>query len=188
MRILVTLDGSQLAERALAAMAPWLKSWGAETSLLTVLDPAEEHDTVEPGNRRVDIPPGYTAAQALRGVSLEPPHRMAEDRGQALEAVRIAAEDELINQAEAYLEGVSWAAHVVFARDVPGAIASFAVENGIDLVAMSTHGRSGLGQAIFGSVASEVVRTLHIPAILVGAQASANVKGIARASESLVEV
>ncbi len=31
MRILITSDGSQLAERAVAALAPWVQRWGAET-------------------------------------------------------------------------------------------------------------------------------------------------------------
>lgn len=187
MRILVTLDGSQLAERALAAMAPLLKSWGAETSLLTVLDPGEEHDTVD-ADRFLDLPRGYASSLALQGAPVKVQHRLVEDRGQALEAARIAAEEELIKQAEAYLEGVPWAAHVIFARDVPEAIASFVEANGISLVALSTHGRSGLGQAIFGSVASEVVRQLHVPAVIVGAQVTAEVRGIAHPAETLVEV
>ncbi len=38
---------------------------------------------------------------------------------------------------------------------------------GVDLIAMSTHGRSGLGRLVSGSVADEVVREAGIPVLLV---------------------
>jgi nucleotide-binding universal stress UspA family protein len=37
---------------------------------------------------------------------------------------------------------------------------------GIDLVAMTTHGRSGLKRAVLGSVAEHCVRTTHVPLLL----------------------
>jgi nucleotide-binding universal stress UspA family protein len=37
----------------------------------------------------------------------------------------------------------------------------------IDLVALTTHGRSGLGRVFFGSVADEVLRTAPCPVLLV---------------------
>jgi nucleotide-binding universal stress UspA family protein len=37
-----------------------------------------------------------------------------------------------------------------------------------DLVVMSTHGRTGLGRALTGSVAGEVLRTGRVPVVLVG--------------------
>jgi nucleotide-binding universal stress UspA family protein len=36
-----------------------------------------------------------------------------------------------------------------------------------DLVVMTTHGRSALGRALLGSIADHVVRTVHVPVILV---------------------
>ncbi len=41
--------------------------------------------------------------------------------------------------------------------------------NGVDLVAMSTHGRSGLSRLVMGSVAEEVVRNAGVPVLLVRA-------------------
>jgi nucleotide-binding universal stress UspA family protein len=43
----------------------------------------------------------------------------------------------------------------------------------IDLVVMSTHGRTGLGRAIMGSVAGEVLRTGRAPVVLVGPSVAA---------------
>ncbi len=177
MRVLVTLDGSQLAERALASIAPWAKEWGAEVWLLSVLDPGDESDTLEPGERREALSPGYDTAQALRGVPKEPYRRLVENRGQALESARISAEEELIDKAAAYLEGLRPEVHVVFAGDVARAISAFAEDNAIDFIAMSSHGRSGLGQAVFGSVASAVMHRSTIPVILVGTHVPAVLSG-----------
>jgi nucleotide-binding universal stress UspA family protein len=45
-------------------------------------------------------------------------------------------------------------------------IVSAAKETGADLIAMSTHGRSGLGRLLFGSVAEAVLRQADIPVFL----------------------
>lgn len=169
MRVLITLDGSELAGQALATMAPWLKSWNAETVLLTVLDPREAHDTLEGDARVLDIPPGRMEKLGLQGAAVEPDRRLAEDRGQALEARRMATEEALADAAKAHLGSTPWRAAVVFAEDTAEAIAGFAEKEAVDFVAMSTHGRSGLGQALFGSVAAAVIRRLEVPAIVVGA-------------------
>ena len=39
-------------------------------------------------------------------------------------------------------------------------------ETGADLIAMTTHGRSGLGRLLFGSVAEDVLRQSDIPVLL----------------------
>lgn len=46
-------------------------------------------------------------------------------------------------------------------------IISFADEHDIDLIIMATHGRKGLSRGILGSVSEEVVRSGHIPVLLV---------------------
>jgi nucleotide-binding universal stress UspA family protein len=38
--------------------------------------------------------------------------------------------------------------------------------SGADLIAMSTHGRSGLGRLLFGSVAEQVLRRAEVPVFL----------------------
>jgi nucleotide-binding universal stress UspA family protein len=44
------------------------------------------------------------------------------------------------------------------AGEPAGSIVRFAEENGVDLIVMSTHGRTGLVRLLMGSVAEEVVR------------------------------
>ena len=51
-----------------------------------------------------------------------------------------------------------WAADVIM---------SFAEENGVDLIVMSTHGRSGIGRWFMGSVAEKVVRHAKVPVLTI---------------------
>ena len=52
-------------------------------------------------------------------------------------------------------------------RGLPGEqIVAAAREAGADLIAMSTHGRGGLGRLVFGSVAQAVLRHAGIPVFL----------------------
>ena len=54
------------------------------------------------------------------------------------------------------------------AEGVPGdAVVEAAQRLGCDLVIMATHGRSGLGRAVLGSVADHVVRHVHSAVLLV---------------------
>jgi nucleotide-binding universal stress UspA family protein len=46
-------------------------------------------------------------------------------------------------------------------------IVSYAEANDIDLIVMSTHGRSGIGRWAFGSVTDRVLHTGDIPVLVV---------------------
>jgi nucleotide-binding universal stress UspA family protein len=46
------------------------------------------------------------------------------------------------------------------------AILNFIVEEKVDLVAMTSHGRTGLSQLMFGSVAEKVVHAAPVPVML----------------------
>jgi len=45
-------------------------------------------------------------------------------------------------------------------------IQQYAQEEAIDLIAMTTHGRTGLSRLLVGSVAEEVLRAVTIPLLL----------------------
>ena len=45
-------------------------------------------------------------------------------------------------------------------------IVDHAKDRNFDLIAMSTHGRTGLGQFVLGSVASKVIHTAIVPILL----------------------
>ncbi len=49
-------------------------------------------------------------------------------------------------------------------------IIAYAAKSGCDLIVMSTHGRSGIGRWVYGSVADKVLRSSSIPVLLVRAK------------------
>jgi nucleotide-binding universal stress UspA family protein len=55
--------------------------------------------------------------------------------------------------------------------DAANEIIELCKNNSIDLVIMSTHGRSGLGRWVFGNVAEKVLRHGETPLLLVHARA-----------------
>jgi len=46
-------------------------------------------------------------------------------------------------------------------------IVSFANDNAVDLIALATHGRGGLGRAVFGSVADFVLHQTKLPVLII---------------------
>ena len=138
-KILVPLDGSPLAEAALPHAEAIAKSEGAEIVLLRVpLMPATEFFAREP--------------------SL---------------AVKIHEEEqtEAVNYINTKMEELK-KDHIkvtVVTQDgaVPETILSVAEETHADMIAMSTHGRTGVKRWLLGSVADRVVHHSHIPVMLI---------------------
>lgn len=71
------------------------------------------------------------------------------------------------------LEGTS---SVIFGRPAT-AIVEYAEQEGIDLIVMGTHGRSGVAHLLLGSVAERVVRTSQCPVLTVRGPADAAAEG-----------
>jgi nucleotide-binding universal stress UspA family protein len=81
------------------------------------------------------------------------------------------AAKELGRQLKKQLTGVPQ--EVVIGRgETWSALSSFVEKNNIDLVVMSTHGRTGLGKALLGSVAETVFRQCPCPVLTVGPKAA----------------
>lgn len=82
-----------------------------------------------------------------------------------------AAGKDLAKQLGEKLTGIPQ--EVVVARgDTWSELATFIRKNHIDLVVMSTHGRSGVGKALLGSVAETVFRQCPCPVLTVGPNAT----------------
>jgi nucleotide-binding universal stress UspA family protein len=88
---------------------------------------------------------------------------------------RIEAEVKLVRDAEDYLAAMSTRATSLGARAVttsvwygaaPWAIAEAARVQHADLIVMTSHGRSGLGRLVLGSVAEAVLRSTRTPILL----------------------
>ena len=88
----------------------------------------------------------------------------------------IDAQVQAVREAEDYLAGVKARlektgtkgveTHVWYGPAAPAVVEAARVQK-VDLIVMSTHGRSGLGRIIFGSVAESVLRGTRVPIFLV---------------------
>jgi nucleotide-binding universal stress UspA family protein len=90
----------------------------------------------------------------------------------------IDAQVSVVREAEAYLADVEARMRTLGVKDVTSsvwygapapAIIELATRNHADLIVMMTHGRSGLGRLVMGSVAESVVRGTTTPILLLRA-------------------
>ena len=141
-RILVPLDGSDFSKRALPVAVELAQLRGGTIVLLQAV-----HISY------AALPETYVATPDLYNQLLV--------QGQADAAVNLkAVADELAAQ------GVK--AETVIAEGEPaGAIIDYENEGQIDLVVMSTHGRSGLSRFVYGSTAERVLRHGAKPILLI---------------------
>jgi nucleotide-binding universal stress UspA family protein len=133
-KILVPLDGSEMAE---AAITPAREMLETDSTLILV--------------RAAD-------ARIMPGVDV------------------IGAQIRVVREAEDYLADVKdrlektgvkrVETHVWYGPAAPAVVEAARVQS-VDLIVMSTHGRSGLGRIIFGSVAESVLRGTRVPIFLV---------------------
>ena len=151
-RVLVPLDGSTFAERALEAVLPLVKARDGEIDLLSVVL-----------REAVEIPP-----------DLEGYHKRLRDR---LEWEGVRAE------------------YRIRLGDPATEILEVARERGADLIAMTSHGRSGLRRILMGSVTEEVLRESEIPLLVTTPEAKVEhgprilvpLDGSERAEEALAD-
>ncbi len=141
-RILVPLDGSGFAEVAIPHASEIAKCMGATLVLLRIVPP-------------------LTALLPTDSLTLP-----------KLDTL----EERVLEEAETYLraragalrsEGLTVEAFVM-QNSIPAlGILDAVTSKKIDLIVMSTHGRSGLGQWVFGSVAAKVIRKSPVPVLLI---------------------
>lgn len=140
-RILLPLDGSNLAEQAIPHAVALAKSFQSELILLQVLEmlPKDRH---------------LSGAVVKDGFELT--NKFAQEYLRH-SAVRIQEQD--IPVQVVTIEGRP---HV--------GIIHFAEKNKVDLIVMCTRGQSGISRWLMGSVADRVVRGANIPVLVIHAQ------------------
>jgi nucleotide-binding universal stress UspA family protein len=152
--ILVGLDGSDLAERALPYAAALARVTNGILTLVQVVPAHPTGPTLQDDNPHL-IPFMAAVPVAAPGAEGE------------------TARNEL-HEAERYLDGVAsrlaaegTRCETVIARGEPSrALIEEAASRRADLVVLSTHGRSGLGRWLFGSVAEAVMARSDVPVLL----------------------
>lgn len=138
--IVVPLDGSQLAEESIAIA----------TRLASL------------GNTRVTLLRVVVPQLVLGQPSVVMQFTVDQLENYQREATRYL--DEVADRFRSVTPGIETA--VIMAASPPRAILDWAEQSGADLIAMSTHGRSGFRRFMLGSVADKVVRGSSIPVLL----------------------
>lgn len=163
MRVLVAVDESEQAKTVVDALTPWLVRASAEVHLVSVVDMSQVQAAMRGNEPAFETTP-YSGG--MRAKVVQPPPRSAETHGQALERARTEREERLMALATS-MEGLEPKVHVLASDDTAEAIVTYAPEVGADLIAVGTHGRSGLSRALLGSVAEQVVRRADRPVVVV---------------------
>jgi nucleotide-binding universal stress UspA family protein len=141
-RILVPLDGSDLAELALPHARELAHRLQARVWLIRVVPPVFQ-PVLPPPAMAIDL-----AASALAQTE-----RLAE---------------EYLEQVRAQLAADGLTVHSLVARGDPATeVLAAARDVQARLIAMATHGRSGLARWVLGSVAAKVLSAASIPVLLV---------------------
>jgi nucleotide-binding universal stress UspA family protein len=139
-KILLTTDLSEEALRTFLPMANFAKSQDAEVTLLHVIE---------------DVP------IVPHGAPLAPPMHAPSIPAQVEDA-----EARIKEQAAELPDELHVVTHVMPAPSVAEAVADYANENEFDLIAISSHGRSGFRRLILGSVAEAILRHSHVPVLV----------------------
>lgn len=140
-RALIPLDGSSVAEAIIPFIVDIAGPLDMEVVLLQVVEPIAP--LVLEGSRHVEV----EDVEARRA-----------DAEEYLAAIAVELRNKAVRVQSQVRRGISADEIVAAAR-----------EAGADLIAMSTHGRSGLGRLVFGSVAQAVLRHVDIPVLLLRA-------------------
>jgi nucleotide-binding universal stress UspA family protein len=138
-RILVPLDGSKLAERAIAWADALAGPLDADVELTAAVLPSS----------------GSADAALISGLTVE----SSEQQIAALRAMLELEAEYFTNVRPGRLEVLT---------GTPGeAISSHAQAKNVDLIVMSSHGRGDLERAFLGSVADEVIRNSRVPVLVI---------------------
>ena len=140
-KILVPLDGSELGEAAL---------------------PFAEHLTQDVGGELTLISVGEPTTQQL---GTDPEHRAYLD--QVIARMELDIKDYLSSVAQKIKAKGLKVRTVVMVGKPAEEIIDYAHRQQMDMIAMATHGRSGIGRWVYGSVAEKVLRGARVPILLV---------------------
>lgn len=149
-KILVPLDGSQLAECVLPHVTAIAS--GCQVGDVVLVRVAEPFQ-----------PP---AGKGYEGLF---PEDLKKER-ERFEAGEKAAAEDYMRQVTTRLkaEGREVESHVLVGK-APETIADFAGKKGIDLIVIATHGRSGISRWVWGSTADRILRSSCVPVLMVRA-------------------
>jgi nucleotide-binding universal stress UspA family protein len=141
-KIMVPLDGSQVAECVITHIETIAGKSDANVELVTVIEPLE-------------IP--------TRGMIA-----ISDDEIKQIDAEGRKEAHKYLDQVSERLKqsGVN-AGAVLLTGKAADSLVRYANNNDIDLIIMATHGRSGISKLFWGSVAEKILRATAIPVLLI---------------------
>lgn len=139
-KILLPTDFSELSATAVKYACELVAKFGAELHLLHTLE------------LHADSTPAF-------GLGLALPNYVSESRA--------AAEKSLAGVLDPKWSAGRTVIHAVLEGSPTAQIIRYSREHDIDLIVLSTHGRTGLSHVLMGSVAENVVRTASCPVLTV---------------------
>jgi len=156
--MLVTLDGSTWSEGILDTAARFAAAMQAKVYLLRVFPPVR--DVGRPGL------PAAVNTDVYAGVA--PPETQIREVETSTQAAERGDADsfDYLSPLVARFPGLAVECLARETSHIAEAIIGVADELAIDLIAMATHGRSGLAHVVMGSVAEAVVRAGKYPVLL----------------------
>jgi nucleotide-binding universal stress UspA family protein len=142
-KIVVPLDGSGWAQRAVPHACDIARTSGAEIILLHVFRPPAR-----------EFMPELALAHQEEQIQ-----QLREQMKQYLIGVRSELRGESFQVRTQYIESSG--------ENVATMICDFVNDEEADLIVMSTHGRTGIGRVLFGSVAHDVMECVNVPVLLI---------------------
>jgi len=142
-KILVPLDGSELAECVLPHVEAIAK--GCQTTNIIFIR------VVEP----VVLPVAdgeYFSSNVWTQIESQE------------KAIAVSYLNEIVNRVQ--YEGINVEAKVILGR-VADSIVDYVIKNGVDLIIIATHGRSGVSRWLRGSVANRILHAIRAPILMI---------------------
>ena len=161
-RVLIPVDGSEFARQIFAHVIRYLPAAENELVLLYVIDPREGHV----GHPPVPAAPDSDVVMyESRRDLIEAKHPIYASQ----EWESIEAEGQFAMKSDLHL--LEMAGYTVLPvvrtdKEPAAAILRYIETHQIDLIAMTTHGRTGLNRMLFGSVAQYLAQHLQIPMMI----------------------
>ncbi len=148
-KVLVPLDGSAIAEQALPHAEAVARTLGSKILLFHVFEPMRK----------------YAGGVTYRAM----PDEVVNEENERRKQSGLSYLNDISKKFEA--SGLSLSMEVTRGSP-PDQILDYAETHGIDLIAMSTHGRSGIGRWVFGSVTDKVLHSGDTAVLVVRATES----------------
>lgn len=155
-RILVPLDGSLLAERAIPHAMQFARIFGAKIILVHVLNPIsyqENPDAIDPLKwqiRKVE------ADVYMQGIT----NRLCQELDEETPAKKLPKDEELKERSPRV-------EYFVLEGKIAESIINFGHSEKIDLLVISTHGSSGLSRWNMSSVTQKVIDMIYLPILVI---------------------